>query len=353
MRHVEGVAERLPILHQQAAGLVGLEEPLVGIKPDRVGALDTAQELPAPLGHDREPAVGGIDVEPQVFGFAEVRQFLKRVDRAGAGGTGIGADGDGGQAGGAVVGDGPGEGLHVEPEAAVARDLADVVSANPDDHGGAGEGAMALVAHVDGGSLGVAGGLAGGDERVDTGGGAAAGEETGGGFRVADPAPEPVDDDEFDLAGAARDEPRALVEEVARSQEVGDDAGPRWRGGNEAEEARVIEARAEGEHVPREPFQHLGGRVGALGGILTKVIFQNPPELAVPGLLRGEVLETVHEEVKSLAPEFEHLLVRHLQSAGQGVRLVTYMFLGHLHFLHSPSKLRSWGRLTSGERQRV
>ncbi len=55
--HCEGVLERAQVLDQQTADLVWLEEPLVGIEPNRVGALDTAQQRLAGLGDDGKAAV--------------------------------------------------------------------------------------------------------------------------------------------------------------------------------------------------------------------------------------------------------------------------------------------------------
>ena len=90
----EGVLERVLVLHQQAAGLVGLEQPFVRIQPDRIGALDPAQEPLAPLGHHRETAIGGIDMQPEAFRRAEVGQLLQPVDGARACRAGVGGDRD-------------------------------------------------------------------------------------------------------------------------------------------------------------------------------------------------------------------------------------------------------------------
>ena len=112
----EGVLERALVLHQQAAGLVGLEEPLVRIQPDRIGTLDPAQQPPAPLGHHRKAAIGGVDMEPQALRRAEVGQRLQAVDGARACRAGVGGDRDGGEAGGAVLGHGAGERVHLHAE---------------------------------------------------------------------------------------------------------------------------------------------------------------------------------------------------------------------------------------------
>ena len=85
------------------------EEPLVCIQPDRIGAFDPAQQPFASLGHDREAAIGGVDMQPETVRRTEVGQFLEPVDGARAGRACVGGDGDGGEAGIAVVGHGAGE----------------------------------------------------------------------------------------------------------------------------------------------------------------------------------------------------------------------------------------------------
>ena len=56
MSDCECVLKRVYVLHQKTARLVGLEEPLVGIQPDRIGTLNPAQEPFAFFSHDCETA---------------------------------------------------------------------------------------------------------------------------------------------------------------------------------------------------------------------------------------------------------------------------------------------------------
>ena len=91
----ECALERTQILHKETARLIGLEKPLVGIQPDRIGALDSTQQPLAFLGHDREASVRGVDVQPDSFRLAEVGHRFERVDCPGTGRTGVGTDRNG------------------------------------------------------------------------------------------------------------------------------------------------------------------------------------------------------------------------------------------------------------------
>ena len=179
----KGVLESVLVLNQRAAGFVRLKEPLVRVQPDRISAFNPAQELSAPLRHDGEAAICGVDMQPEILRRAKVGHRLETVDGAGACRAGVCGDRDGREAGVAVVGHGAGQRAHVQAEVRVARDHANALAADADDHRRTGEGAVALIAHVDGGALGMACRLARRDEGVDTGDGAAAGEEPARAFR--------------------------------------------------------------------------------------------------------------------------------------------------------------------------
>ncbi len=69
---------------------------------------------------------------------------------------------------------------------------------------------------------------------------AAGREKAAGRLRIADPLPEPVDHDEFELARAARSEPGTLEDVESRREVVGDHARPGRCRRHECEEARMI-----------------------------------------------------------------------------------------------------------------
>ena len=140
--------------------------------------------------------------------------------------AGVGGDRDGGQTGDTVVGHGAGERIHVHAKVRVTADQAYAVPANASDHRCAGKRAVALVAHVDGGTLRMARRLTRRDEGIDAGRRATTGEKPTRTLRIAEPAPKPVDDDQLDLARAARYQPGALVDVVAGGHEVGQHTGP-------------------------------------------------------------------------------------------------------------------------------
>ena len=117
----EGVLEPAEILHQEASHLVGLEEPLVGVHPDRVGPFDPAQQLPAPLGDHCESAVRGVDMEPDVLRLAVVGQGLQGIDGPGAGRSGVCAHRDGMESRCPVLRYRPRQGLHVQTTPAPAE----------------------------------------------------------------------------------------------------------------------------------------------------------------------------------------------------------------------------------------
>ena len=91
-RDLERAAQQAPVADQQAAAPERLVEPLVRVERDRVGQLDAAQRLAAALGDRREPAVGGVDVEPHAALAADGGQLGQRVDRAGVRGAGAADD---------------------------------------------------------------------------------------------------------------------------------------------------------------------------------------------------------------------------------------------------------------------
>ena len=124
---------------------------------------------------------------------------------------------------------------------------------------------MALVAHVNGGTLGMARRLARRDEGIDAGRRAATGEKSTRTLRIAKPAPKPVDRDQFDLARAARHQPGALVDVVAGGHEVGQHTGPGRRRWDKAETARVFQTCRERQNFARYPLDDVCDRLAVLG----------------------------------------------------------------------------------------
>ena len=238
------------------------------VQADRVGALDSGEEpgaLPAERG---ETTVGGVDMQPDVLRLAEIRHLLERVDRSGARRPGVGADRHGLEPRGAILGDRARQSLHVQTVLPVGRDHADALPPDADDHRGTRLRTVALVAHVDGRALRIAGRFPGSDEGVHAGGGAAAGQQTPGTLRVTEPAPEPVQDDELDLARTARDQPGAGVHVPGGGQEIRDDPRPGRLRRNEPETAGMVQAGRHREDVVYGPPQDLLGRAAIFWRLL-------------------------------------------------------------------------------------
>ena len=132
--HLEDAFKGAAVLHQKAARLVGLKEPLVRVQPDRIGALDSAQNLFTLLSQDREAPVGGVDMHPGAFRLAEVCHRFERIDGSGAGCPGVGAHRDGIEPRSTVRAHGASQRLHVQPSAPVARNHANALRSDADDH---------------------------------------------------------------------------------------------------------------------------------------------------------------------------------------------------------------------------
>ena len=154
-----------------------------------------------------KPPYDGVDVQPDAFRLAVVRHGFKRIDGPRAARSGVGAHRDGVEPRRAVLGHGACERLHVQPEAFIARKQPYAFRPNADDPGCADVCTMALVAHVDGRTLGVACAFPRRDKGVEAGRRTPASEKPACALRIAEPAPEPVDDDQLELGRTARDQP--------------------------------------------------------------------------------------------------------------------------------------------------
>ena len=113
---------------------------------------------------------------------------------------------------------------------------------------------MALVAHVHGCALGVACRFPRRNEGVEAGSRSSAREKPARALRIAEPAPEPVNDDQLELARPACDQPGALVDVVSGGQEVGQHPGSSGRRGDEPEATRVVQPRRDREYLSRGPL---------------------------------------------------------------------------------------------------
>ncbi len=307
----ERALERACVLHQKTARLVGLEEPLVRVHSNRIGALHAAQEFLAPFGHDRKAAVGGVDMQPDSLRLAEIRHRLERVDRSRADRAGVSAYRDGIEPRRAIFGHGAHEGYHFQAKISVAREQPDALGPNTDDPRRADVRAVALVAHIDCRALGMARAFTRRDEGVQAGRRASAREKPARTLGIADPATQPVDDDQFDLTRAARHEPGGRVDVEARGQEVGQHPGPGRRRGYEPEGAGVVQAQREREDIARGPLENLRGRAALLGRSLQQLFLEFLLEIPVPSALPGQILGSLHQNFRRPARQIEHLLRRH------------------------------------------
>ena len=95
---VGGVAEGRGVADQDGAGADRLEEGLVVVHGDRVGALDAVEQAPAGGGGEQSAAVRGVHVHPGAELLAQLGDLGQRVDGAEVGGAGGGDDGHGHQA---------------------------------------------------------------------------------------------------------------------------------------------------------------------------------------------------------------------------------------------------------------
>ena len=311
----ERVLEGAKVLHQEAADLVGLEKPLVPVQGDGVGSFDAFQELPSLGRQHREAAVRCIGMQPDPFGFAEVGHFHERIDRPVAGGAGVGADHHGGKSGGTVIGDGTGECIHVQTQGPVDGNRADAFGADADDPGGADLRAVALVAHVYGRPLGIARGFPCRDERVEGSRRPAAGQQSARSVRIADPAPEPVDDHELKLARTTGDQPGADVEVVPGCDEVGQYPGPCGCGGNEREAAGMVQSDRVRKYFPGNPLDDFVGGAAFLGRFFQEYGFEGFPEVAVPGAFFRQALQSFHQQFHGPVSEIPHQVGRHIEFA--------------------------------------
>ena len=173
---------------------------------------------------------------------------------------------------------------------------------------------MALVAHVHGCALGVARRFPRRNEGVEAARRTPAREKPARALRIAEPAPEPVNDDQLELARPACDQPGALVDVVSGGQEVGQHPGPGGRGRDEPEATRVVQPRRDREYLSRDQLDDPLCRLAVLGWILHQSVYEFLLELSVPGILPREALDSLYHKLRRLAGEIEHEFGRHLEA---------------------------------------
>jgi hypothetical protein len=253
------VRQRRAVAHEQRPELDGLVEPLVRVEGDRVGELQTLERPAASFAETGERAVGTVDVEPEVVVAADLRQVAERVDGACRRRAGVRDDQQWQPPGGLVGADSAEERLRAHPGAFVGRDDAHLVGPEPERPRGACQRRVRLVGHVDDRPLvhRAESRLPRARERRQVGGRAARHEHADRLLGVADPLPQPVEDDELERARPGGPEPPARVDVERTRDQVAERAGPGAFARNEAEIAGVADPGDKGQHVSLQPFEHL------------------------------------------------------------------------------------------------
>ena len=181
---------------------------------------------------------------------------------------------------GAVIGHGARQRLHVQAETPVAGNHAYALRSNANDHRRPDLRAMALVAHVNGRPRR--------DKGVEAGRRAAARQKSARAVGIAEPAPQPVNNDQLELAGAAGCQPGALVDVVPGGNEVGQHPRPSGRRRDEPEETGVIVAHRERQDLACGLLHDLRCRPASGGSSIswsTRPCLNSPSQAFSPGRL--------------------------------------------------------------------
>ena len=178
-------------------------------------------------------------------------------------------------AGGQVGLDGRGQFLRNQALVGVAREHADVASADADDVQRPPHGRVCLVGEVDGRARALASGalLQRDGERGEVGQRAAAEEQPRGGRGQPAQLAQPVQHHQLDHRRARRRAPGAGKDAEAGRQRVGQHADRVARPRHVGEEARVIDAQARSEHVAQRGLEHLVRIASVLGQRLAQTRF--------------------------------------------------------------------------------
>ncbi len=235
-----GEAPAHPVADQDGRGTHRLEEGLVVVHGDGVGALDAVEEVPVPAGGEQPAAVRRVHVQPDGVPRAQLGDLGQRVDGAEVGGARGGDDRHGGAvvAAAALQLTGEGHGLHALVP--VGGDHHHGVLAEAEQPGGLPDAHVTGLGDEDAQAGGVLllGLLAGEQQGVEVGLGAAAGEHPVGGRAEAEALAGPVDEaalDELPPADWSRVPSEELTAETtASARTAGMTTGQlrwaRWRG---------------------------------------------------------------------------------------------------------------------------
>ncbi len=252
-------------------------QPLVGIEGDRVRALDPTERGPQ-RGHERrDPAVGGIHMEPEPVFLADVGDLLQRIDRARRHGPRRRHDDDRSRAGSEVLLDGPAERVDAHPELSVDRHFSHGASAEPHHVGGAlvddvrlGRGVDRqrrtrgdpLLARVPTG-LRVAGGL----QRDEVRHGPTGHDQPARSRRQPEDVREPAHELELDLGRGGRERPATDVHVHPGREQVGHRAGDRAGPGHVGDEPGVSRVDRPFEQRRAQEREQLVGRHRLVGNL--------------------------------------------------------------------------------------
>ena len=129
---VERAQQILAPLHQERADVIRLEEPLVRVDRQRIGAFEVGHARSVPLREPNGPAVGRVYVEPEALAFGQVREVTDQVDRAAIRGARDGRDAERCEAGAPILGDRGGHRLRVKTEAVVRSDHPERLGREPE-----------------------------------------------------------------------------------------------------------------------------------------------------------------------------------------------------------------------------
>ncbi len=119
-----------------AFGAAGFGVEIVGVDADGIEAALAGEEGGVAGGEEEGSAVGGVDVQPDVFFGGDAGDLLEIVDEAEVGGAGGGDDGDGEEVALAEGGDFGAEAIRTHAEGGVARDFDDGLEAEAELDGG-------------------------------------------------------------------------------------------------------------------------------------------------------------------------------------------------------------------------
>jgi hypothetical protein len=245
-RGAEGALEGGAVAHQQAAGIQGLEQPLVRVDHERVGELEPRQLSAAARRQRGRCTVRAIHVQPQALVIAEAPQRLQRVDCARARGAGRGDHACGEAPRRAVGRHGGGHLGSDQASVAVARQRTNVAAGHAGHAEGLLDRRMGLVGQVDRRARAVRPGtlLERDSHRGEVRRRAAAHEQAFRRRRQTAHLAQPVEHHQLDHCGAGRTQPGAGEYVEAGNERVAQSSDRIAGDGDEAEEAGMVHSQA-------------------------------------------------------------------------------------------------------------